>query len=341
MRLPFLAAVLAAATLPAGCSVLQQTRRADVGPFAENTMKLVSDVNPGASSQQILFIRPYLPVPAGPKLGAEWATFQQLLRAVVEYASQVLAISESSLEDAEKPRELARYLDVSLRPVLEREQAASKVAGQPLDQLVKKVRSETALLGALRAAQPAVDDLLTLTDFHAGRIRELQGAFAADVGGRIDEAYSKVIANLRELEALQQQAMESYTLVARARLGSADSLATVRARDAGVRDVMGKEAVPGRDRFDAAEAELAGRLARIEKLRDQIGPEIELYVRTKAELNRLMELSEENATRGRLAVIAFARSHRNLAAGLPVPPEIDILGTLKSSAGGAASKLLP
>ena len=318
-----------------------ETKRVDVGPFADNTMKLVADVNPGSGPAQILFIRPYLPVPSALELRREWTGFQALLRAVVDYATQVVSIAESNLDEPKKPRELAAYLDGPFRAALTAQGTASRLNGPQLDQLVKTVRGKEDLLGALRAAQPAAEEILWLADQRANRIRALQESFGGEVGAKIDDAYAKVIANLRALEELQQQAMESYTLVARVRLGSQEALEAVRARDPAVRELLGVAGAPSRQALEASEAQLAERLARIEKLRDQIGPEIELYVRTKAELSRVIELSEGYATKGRLAVIAFTRSHRNLAAGLPVPPEIDVLGVLKSSAVNTASAVLP
>lgn len=341
MALPRIAALALAASLTSGCGVFLESRRVEVGPFGENTAKLVSDVNPTEGGQQVLFIRPYLPVPSGPRLRDEWAAFQVVLRAAVEYATQVVSISESSLEDRVKARELAAYLDGPFRASLQREQGLSRLDGAPLDRLVGKVRSSEDLLAALRAAQPAAEELLQLADTHARRIRDLQDAFSAEVAVKIDQAYSRLVANLHELEALQQQAMETYGLVGRARLGSAEALAAARDRDPGVRQALGKEPLPGLQAFEAAESQLADRLARLDKLLVQIVPEIDLYVRTRAELNRIVELSDRNATRGRLAMIAFARSHRNLAAGLPVPPELDVLGALKSSAMSAASRVVP
>lgn len=330
---------LAAAVLP-GCARFRESRRVDVGPFAENVMHLVSEVQPGSGTQEILFIRSYLPVPSSATLRDEWGEFQALLAHVNEYVVQVVAIAESSRPEPERARELARFLDGPVRAALKRQGALAQIDGGPLDGMIAQARRAPDLLAALQAAQPVVEEILRLSDVRAARIRAAQVAFGLEVGAKIDQAYAGTIGNLRELESLQEKSIDSYALVVRARVGEAGAVGELRGRDASLRDLLGPGEKPPGDALERAERLLAERLARIKTLRDQVGPEVELYVRTKAELNRVLGLSESHAARGRLAVIAFARSHRNLAAGLAVPPEIDVLGLLKSGASGAAGKIL-
>jgi hypothetical protein len=330
-------AALALLPLLGGCSLFVATRKVDPGPFAENTTKLVADVNPTSGTQQILFIRPYLPVPSGPTLQQEWAAYQLHLRGVADYASQVAAIAESPIPESRRATELSRYLDGPLREVFRASPSLGGIDDATIDVLVRTVGAKESLLGALDAIQPAAEALLRIADARATRIREAQTTFGAEVGARIDAAFAGVMGNLQELENLQQDAMRSFALLTAARVGTRGALDELTGRDAAVREVLARTPSPSRQAFEAAEELLTLRLARIEKLRNQITPEVELYVRTRAELNSVVELSDQHVTRGRLAVIAFARSHRNLAAGLAVPPEIDVLAALK----GAAVKAIP
>jgi hypothetical protein len=47
--------------------------------------------------------------------------------------------------------------------------------------------------------------------------------------------------------------------------------------------------------------------------------------------------ARESARLGRITLITWARSHRNLAAGIAVPASIDVMSMVKSAAGQAKS----
>lgn len=316
--------------LLAGCHLFSASRRVDAGPFAENLMQLVSVVQPGQGMQNVLFIRPYLPVPSGEVLNAEWEAFQDLLGLAVEYAHQLAAIAESPLPEERRAAALADFLERHVEAAFARDTAGSVDEVSRIEEIVVAVRSSSSLLEALQAAQAVADELLRRAGNSADRIREASFQFGLETGAKIDASFAGILRNLRELEELQEHALRCFTLLTRARSGDTAALADVRRADAHLASLLG-DGTPSDSALSAAEAHLEERLARIEKFRNQITPEVELYVRTKAELSRVLELSDQHSGRGRVAVIAFARAHRNLAAGLVVPPEIDVLGALRSA----------
>ena len=79
----------------------------------------------------------------------------------------------------------------------------------------------------------------------------------------------------------------------------------------------------------------------IKSLRDQIEPEFTVYRESVAELDLLRTQADERARLGRMARILWRRSHRNLAAGIPVPPVIDVVGIMKGTVSTGVKGVLP
>ena len=51
--------------------------------------------------------------------------------------------------------------------------------------------------------------------------------------------------------------------------------------------------------------------------------------------------ADERARLGRAALFLWARSHRNLAAGIQVPPMIDVMGIMKSTVTTGVKGVIP
>ena len=89
---------------------------------------------------------------------------------------------------------------------------------------------------------------------------------------------------------------------------------------------------PTAGELDAAEERLAGQLARIQAVRAQLEPEFHLYDEHQRELEGLRTQTEDMLRLGRLTMSVWSRSHRNLAAGIEVPPQIDLVHLLTTTA---------
>jgi hypothetical protein len=87
-----------------------------------------------------------------------------------------------------------------------------------------------------------------------------------------------------------------------------------------------------------------GQLDRIRRLKEQLVPEFTIYKECQRELETLRIINEERARLGRATLVLWARSHKNLGVGVPVPPVIDVVGLVQRATGaaaGAAGKLVP
>ena len=135
--------------------------------------------------------------------------------------------------------------------------------------------------------------------------------------------------------------MQSFHLLYEYKLGTGSALDSLRLNDEALERYLGKGGkVASRD-LDSAEHNLLTRLATIKELRDQIMPEIKFYLETKSVLDTRIATIQEMLKKARMAIIAWARSHRNLAAGIEVPPMFDIVGTAGKALSGAVGKIIP
>jgi len=66
-------------------------------------------------------------------------------------------------------------------------------------------------------------------------------------------------------------------------------------------------------------------------IREQIMPQVERYLLEARERDELYNQHKETGKKLRLTTMLWARAHRNLAAGIPVPPEIDLYNVLMGS----------
>jgi len=89
--------------------------------------------------------------------------------------------------------------------------------------------------------------------------------------------------------------------------------------------------------FKAAEESLTIRLERINTFIHYLDDDKTVYSAKQRELEALRVNTEERIKVARDAIMVWAQSHRNLGAGIEVPPMIDVAGI----AGGLARKVVP
>jgi hypothetical protein len=343
-RLAFPAALLALAAATSGCSVFSSSRRLDMGPFGENTIQMVGEMQKFQRPAPWVYLKKYQAHPKVQAAGPDLLAMRVLLRNVAFYSMQVVALGESKLSEAGKVRELARYLQETVRPTIPDDDATEAFSKNDLDDVIRDVRKKESFLEGLNAAQPLVAALQTsglrIFDRFDDRVSEAAGAVGAEVEGE----FAALKRNIKELEELQLRSMEGMTLLYRHRLGAAAALDELRRVYPPVAEHLPAGKAPTAKQLDAAELELMGQLERIKRLKDQLLPEFSIYKECQRELETLRILNEERARLGRATLTLWARSHKNLGMGVAVPPVIDMVGLLRTatgSAAGAASKMVP
>jgi hypothetical protein len=196
-------------------------------------------------------------------------------------------------------------------------------------------------LKALGAAQPLVNLTVTAGDMLFDNLDETIETASADVSAHIEAEFGSLKLRVAELNEMHVASVRSYAMLQRYSGGDQAALDSLRLDD----PVVGRLVPPGRPPtskdLEAAEAYAVDRSTTIKTLRDQLEPEFVVYRENQAEMEGLRTQADERARLGRAALFLWARSHRNLAAGIQVPPMIDVVGIMKGTVSTGVRGIIP
>ena len=337
-----LLALVLIASLFAGCASFKATQRLDVGPFAENTVGMIGEVQRATKPVVWTYLKKYETLPSIRDLRQAYAPARTLMRGVALYSTQIVSIYESDLSDSRKCEQLARYLDEGIRERLKANPRADLFLSQGrLDSAVTKARSSSTFIGALGAAQPVVSAALSFGNSTYDSLDTKIDLAAADIEARIEGEYAPLKRQLDVISNLQLMTTGRYTQLARYRLGDDAALDSLRARDREAAEAMPAGKRPSAAAIDATERRLLSQIETATTLRAELERQFEIYKAEQMELDALRIQARESTRVGRITLILWARSHRNLAAGIRVPAAIDVMGMVQSAAGKAAGAVAP
>jgi len=329
-------------SLLTGCATFRGSKRVDVGPFSENTVGMVGEMQKLNRSVTWTHLKKYETLPS--VLAARDAVGQVrvLMRGVAFYSSQVVSLYDSPLPEERKISELARYMKEIITPNLTASGSPEfQVTPGYMDTLLQDIRSRQTFLSALDAAQPLVRLTVTAGDMLFDRAENNVQRAGADINAGIEAEFGSLRRRIEELDALHVASVHSYTLLLQFRGGDPAALDSLRLGDAGIREYLPYGRTPAAKDLDAAERFVVERSTTIKSLRDQLEPEFLIYKENQAELEAMRNQTDERARLGRATLFLWARSHRNLAAGISVPPMIDVVGIMKSTVETGVKGVLP
>jgi hypothetical protein len=323
--------------LLAGCASFKASKRLDVGPFAENTVGMIGEVQRVTKPVVWVHLKKYEQSPAILEVRRAYAPARRLMRSVALYSTQIVSIYESPLPDDRKAALLAQYLDESVRERL-KENASARMFLSPgtLDSSVTQVRQARDFLGALGAAQPVVSAALSYGNSVYDSIEVMIDAAGQDLNARIEEEFAPLKRQIADLTSLQLDATRVYTLLSRYRKGDEPALDSLRALDPAAAAALPEGKRPSEASLDAAEKKILAEIDTHMRLRQDLLAQFEVYGAEQRELDELRTRAMESARLGRITLILWARSHRNLAAGVTVPAAINVMGMVRSAASGAS-----
>ena len=341
-RSPLALTILVAVTpLLAGCASFRASKRLDVGPFAENTVSMIGEVQRATKPVVWTYLKKYDQLPSVQNVRRAASPARTLMRGVAMYSTQLVSIYESDLTDARKSQELATYLDVSVRERLRNNATAQVFLTQgALDSSVTKVRGSTDFLAALGAAQPVVSAALAYGNSLFDTLDVQVDVAAADIDSRIEREFGPLKEQVESITDLRLRATRGYTLLSRYRYGDDAALDTLRAIDPQSAEALtGKR--PTAAALDATEKRILAQIETTTQLRAHLDEEFDQYKAEQLELDQLRIQAREISRLGRITLILWARSHRNLATGVTVPAAINVMGIVQSAAGKATGIALP
>ena len=343
-RLTFraLLGALAAATFLSGCAAFTGSKRVDVSPFSENTVGMLGELQKFNRPVTWIYLRKYQNLPTVTATRQAVQPIRTLMRGVGLYSTQVVALYDSPLPEDRKISELARYLTEYIRPALASAESTDvRFSASELDGVVGKIRASKTFLSALGAAQPLVNATVARGNMLFDNLDGLALAAAADVSNRIEDQYGPLKTSMSELDVMHVASLHSYALLERYRGGEAGALDSLRQQDRAASATWPAGKTPSAKDLDATEHFIVDRSTTLKTLRDQLDPEIAIYRESVAELEELRAQTDERAKLGRMTLLLWGRSHRNLAAGISVKPMIDVMGIMKSTVSTGAKELIP
>jgi hypothetical protein len=265
-----------------------------------------------------------------------------LMRGITFYSTQVAALYEAPLPEERKVQELARYMNENVRPNLpDTTSSAFPVSQGYMDTLITNIQQNKTMLEALGAAQPLVSLTVSAGDQLFDRLDSDIRMAANDINGRIEAEYAQLKARITELDGMHLISVRSFTQLQRLRAGDAAALDTLRETDNGLRELLPSGRTPTTKELEAAEKFVIARTTTIKLFRDQLEPDFAVYRECQAELEMLRTQADERARLGRITLILWGRSHRNLAAGIPVPPVIDVMGVMRNTINTGVKGVVP
>jgi hypothetical protein len=316
-------------SLLGGCAKFSASRKMDAGPFGENVTVMMGDVS--ADVRKPFYIKKYIDGPSRDAYQAEWDNMKKTMRGIVLYSSQVVNIAQSPMTERKKPNALAATLREVTSGVPDQRLADIRMTREELGDLIRNVEVQDTMLAALGHAQPLVDRIASYVDISFERVEAALNRLIRDIDSRMDDRWGLNRENVESLYSLQNRTFRSYALLYQYREGDAAALNALRENDEALKPFLGKDQKVGEKELEATESQIMARLKNLNSIREQIMPQVERYLLEARERDELYNQHKEVGKKLRLTVMLWARAHRNLAAGIPVPPEIDLYSVLLGS----------
>jgi hypothetical protein len=314
-------------SLLGGCAKFSASRKMEPGPFGENVTVMIGDIT--SDVRKPFYIKKYIFGPSAEEYLSEWQVMRKTLRNIVLYSTQVVNIAQSPMTERKKPNALAATLKEILNPVPEQRLVDFQITRAEMNNLIRNVEIQDTMMAALAEAQPIVDRVASYVDTHFDRVETALNKLVDDIDARMDERWHLNRENVESLYALQGRTFKSYALLYKYREGDPTGLDALRENDPAIMHTMGKS-VSDKE-LEAAESQIMARLKNLNAIREQVMPQVEQYLAEARERDELYNAHKETGKKIRTSIMLWARAHRNLAAGIPVPPEIDLYSVMLGS----------
>jgi len=324
------------------CSIIFSTRELDMAPFSENAGILFGEAAKISRPFKFQHLKAYTDAPEALILYKKSIPLVQTLHGIVYYSHQVVAINDSPLKQKDKNRKLAQYLAEVLKEAGKEGRLDSLgLSRQTLDLALRNMQNASSYLDALAEAGPVVNSVvLSIQTRLDGLQADIQAVIAA-FDKRIETDFALPRANYLGLKDLQGQTMGSLKLVYQLETGERTGLDSLLYRDASLKKYFSSYPLFSDTDLQAAEQQLLARLGQIDQVLNQLNEEVAEYHAKQDEVEEWRLNVDEKIRIARNAISVWAQSHRNLGAGIPVPPLVDVSSIATGLVGSAAQKLIP
>jgi len=302
-----------------GCSKFRATTVADLAPFADQTVVMLSDADYGLSSDRAILTKKYLDYgsPELKELAALRGELLEIFGGMIDYSVNLVRISESKRKEKKKVSLYAKYLESFRGTMVEEFEFSNEQFGDVL----KDVRGKKRMLDALNAAQPLINQVSRYAYEIINKIQLTQIRLASSIELAIDSEYEQVLKFYESLENDKIRVVKILYIL-RYYEGNKNN-APVKLGETEIRkeEEIEISAPTSRKHLKGKESRLSKRIQEIETLREKIAPEINLYHETHKELDRILEKVLKNMSKARIATLMWSSAHHKMATGVKNPAE--------------------
>jgi hypothetical protein len=324
------------------CSIFEGSRKMDMAPFSDNAGVMFTEAAKIGHTFKWKHLKRYTKIPEFQKTWREAVPILETLKGIVYYSNQVVAINNSDLKDKDKNRQLARYL----REVMQRSIEKGKLDSlgmdlETLNQVLNDIPTKKTYLDGIAASSPIINGVVLSMQTRLERLQSSVNNVLNIFDKMIEKDFAMTRINYISLKKLQARSLRSVTYIYDAIMGTPvvpDSLFKL---DLSLQKFFKPNEQVTPEQLSAAENYLLDRLNRIDHMITQMDDDIMEYHAKQDEKEDWRIRVDIKIKIIRNAMTVWAQSHRNLGAGIPVPPLIDVASIAAGLAGSAANAVIP
>lgn len=335
------AVILACAPLLAflaGCSAFQSSRAIDMNPFAENTAAMFAEAAKVGRPVKWNYLKPYSTLSEVQRLRELAQPVIKGLRGIVMYSNQLVALNMTSKTDKDKNKLLIAYFRQAEAKVADRTKFDSiGVTSSMMDTVYLNMGQAGTFREGIDAASPLVNAIVLAMQRRLDEIDAELPIVLKAIDEQVEKGYADIRHNRDDFVRLQVQYHHAASMLDDGKSGNKNAFKQFLDVDPSSGEYFASRDKPTQKELDAAEADLIARLNNIEGFIHQLDDEKNLYLAEQQELEDIRINMDTRIKIARDAIMVWAQSHRNLGAGIAVPPLIDVAGV----AGGLVKKVSP
>ena len=324
------------------CSIFKGSKKMNMAPFSDNAGIMFSEASKIGHRFKWKLLKNYTKIPEYQKALSEAMPILDILKGIVYYSNQVVAINNSDLKDKEKNKQLARYLkEVMQTTIKEGKLDSLGMDLETLNQVLNDIPTKKTYLEGIEAASPIINGVVLSMHTRMNKLQISVSNIINIFDKMIDKEFAMTRINYISLKKLQARSLRSVTYIYDAIMGTPVEPDSLFKLDLSLQKYFKPNEQVSLEQLTAAENYLLDRLNRIDHMIMQLGDDVAEYHAKQDEKEAWRITLDEKIKIARNAMTVWAQSHRNLGAGIPVPPLIDVAGIAANLAGTAAGAVIP
>ena len=320
-------------------------KSANLAPFAEQTINMVGSMDYTMSDHEVIYLRSVKEFIKEDKPFDRYFELENqiegMLKGMVAYSIQLVAISEQKIDVAAKANALADMIVTLTTSEHYRRVIPADSDEIEFEEIIKAIRGSESYLQALQNAQPLINYFSGWSGKVLDALREEKMLARTKIVDAIDSKYASAIAFNKTLRRVRNDHYDSLVSLARyAETNESKYLDELRNSPiiAVQMAIKGKKSLGGKELL-TLHGMMTERMGMINENFEQLTPDIEAYHKSLMELDRLLERKSEAIKGARLTFIFWSRAHGKMASGVVSPAEwfdISDTGSLIFQAAGKA-----